>query len=99
MDSTETEEMEEDACLWGRRAVPEVLLESCTYPLRLLSEVMQRAGFAVSIHDTILAVLTEPALPRAVLRPPQGREGGVSREGAAASSSLLVWNDGKRAPR
>lgn len=65
--------------------------------LQLLSEVMQRAGFAVSIHDTVPAVLTEPASPQAVLWPPQG-PGEVGREGAEVSSSFLVWNDGKRAP-
>ncbi|KAK4818881.1 hypothetical protein QYF61_021398 [Mycteria americana] len=38
---------------------------------QLLSEVMRRAGFAVAIHDAVLAVLAEPASPRAVLRQPQ----------------------------
>lgn len=102
-DSTETERKRRKMRVYGdgglhqrcsRRAAcipPHTVKE-----LQLLWEGMQRAGPAVSIHDAVPAVLAEPASPWAVLRPLQRWGGLGSREGAAASSSPLVWSDRKR---
>lgn len=99
MDGTETEKKRRKVRVYGDGGLRQKHSQraACIPPhrvkeLQLLSEVMQRAGFALSIHDTVLAVPVELASPWAVLAEV------VGREGAVASSSLLIWNDGKRAP-